>query len=184
MATIGYKWLFASLIISLFYVKPSGFGDAAVLHKWKKGSLHPFHVSTTEINHNAKDKSLEITCRIFTDDFEAILGKNYKTAVDLTHPKDRTATDKIVKDYILKHLQLGIDGNILSLSFLGFEIDNDAVNAYFEADNISSVKKVEVADSILYDQFTDQIGIVHVIVNGKRKSTELNYPNARVVFLF
>ena len=42
-------------------------------------SLHPFHVSTTEINQNAKDKILEISCRIFTDDFESILEKNYKT---------------------------------------------------------------------------------------------------------
>lgn len=80
MATIGYKWLSALLIMSLFYTNLPGFRDVSVLQTSNKGRLHPFHVSTTEINHNAKDKSLEITCRIFTDDFEAILGKNYKTA--------------------------------------------------------------------------------------------------------
>jgi hypothetical protein len=33
---------------------------------------HPFFISVTEINHNSGDKNLEISCKIFTDDF----GKN------------------------------------------------------------------------------------------------------------
>ncbi|WP_175270539.1 DUF6702 family protein [Mucilaginibacter humi] len=36
-----------------------------------KPAPHPLHVSTTDINYNAKEGKLEVTCTIFTDDFEA-----------------------------------------------------------------------------------------------------------------
>ena len=161
---------------------------AASLFKWLIvavfNMMHPFHVSTTEINHNAKDKTLEITCRIFTDDFENILRKNYNTKVDLSDEKLKEAMDKLVSDYVKKHLQLKVDQKAYSLSYLGFEIDHEAVNCYLEIDNISSVKKIEAVDSLMYDMYDDQIGIMHVTVNENRKSTKLDYPNTNAVFSF
>src|SRR5437868_3729191 len=62
---------------------------------------HPLHVSTTEINHNATDKSLEISCRLFVDDFEACLSKQYHTKVDLSAANVKTAMDSLVKKYLV-----------------------------------------------------------------------------------
>ena len=31
---------------------------------------HPFHVAVLTIDHNAGEQSLELTCKLFTDDFE------------------------------------------------------------------------------------------------------------------
>ncbi len=181
-----YKWLGFSLMASLLYMKSSNLQSFPESLHWGGGIPHPFHVSTTEINHNAKNKTLEISCRIFTDDFEAILEKNYKTKVDLTHPPaaNKAAIDKIVNDYVAKHLQLKADSKLVTLSYLGYEIDNDAVAVYLEVDNIPSVKKVETTDSILYDQFNDQMSIIHVIVGGNRKSTKLDYPDTNASFEF
>jgi hypothetical protein len=186
MATSVFKWLSVSFMISVLNVTPANFQSNAGSAVPGTEGRHPFHVSTTEINHNAKDKTLEVTCRIFTDDFEAILEKNYKTKVDLTHPAaaEKATIDKIVSDYIKKHLQLKADGKQVTLSYLGYEIDNDAAAVYLEVDNIPSVKKVETTDSILYDQFDDQIRIIHVIVGGNRKSDKLDYPDTQAVFQF
>ena len=74
------------------------------------GGSHPFHVSVMEINHNATDKTLEISCKIFTDDFEKVLAQNYKTKVDLINPPDRKAMDSVVKKYIFSHLSVSVDG--------------------------------------------------------------------------
>ena len=42
---------------------------ASLLHKWLlvgyMAVVHPFYVSVTEINHNAKDKTIEISCKTF-----------------------------------------------------------------------------------------------------------------------
>jgi hypothetical protein len=37
--------------------------------------VHPFYISMVEINHNAKDATVEISVRIFTEDFEKTLQK-------------------------------------------------------------------------------------------------------------
>ena len=89
MASSFYKWLLFPVL-------------GIVLSSAGLPKLHPFHVSVVEINHNATDKTLEISCKIFTDDFEKVLAQNYKTKVDLTNPPaaDRKAMDSVVKKYI------------------------------------------------------------------------------------
>ena len=67
MASSFYKWL----LIPVLGIVLSSAGPST--------RLHPFHVSVVEINHNATDKTLEISCKIFTDDFEKVLAQNYKT---------------------------------------------------------------------------------------------------------
>src|SRR4026207_1215483 len=80
---------------------------------------HPFHVSVVEIEHNAAEKTLEISCKIFTDDFEKILVKNYKTKVDLINPPDHKAMDTLVKKYLRSHLFINADGKPVNLTYLG-----------------------------------------------------------------
>ena len=185
MVTSVYKWLSISFLISFFsYAASNQQNHPESLRLRRMGWPHPFHVSTTEINHNAADKTLEITCRIFTNDFEAILKKNYNTKVDLSAEKEKEAMNKLVSDYIKKHLQLKADEKAVDLTYLGFEIDNEAVNCYLQIDNIPSVKRIEVVNSILYDLYEDQMSIVHVIIGGNRKSTKLEYPNTQTVFQF
>ena len=163
MASSFYKWLLIPLM-------------GIVLSSASPAKAHPFHVSVVEINHNATDKTLEISCKIFTDDFEKVLAQNYKLKVDLTNPPDRKAMDSVVKKYILSHFAVSVDGKPGTLSYLGFEKEAEAVYSYVQVDNVPSVKKVEFTDKLMQDMFTDQVNIVHVIVKGERKSTKLDYP--------
>jgi hypothetical protein len=111
----------------------------------EKGWLHPYYISVVEINHNPTDKTLEISCKIFTNDFEATLEKNYKTKVDLVNPPDKSAMDKLVSDYIKKRLSVKADNKSSSLSYVGFEKEDEAVYSYFQVDNVPAVKKIDVS---------------------------------------
>lgn len=145
---------------------------------------HPIYVSVTEIEYNAGDKNLEISCKIFTDDFETVLRQTYKTHVDLLQPKDKAAMNKQVSDYIQKHLLIRADGKPVPLQFLGYEQDEDGITSYFQHNPLASVKKLEVTDNILFEYKKEQINIIHVLVDGKQKSTKLLNPEARAVFEF
>jgi hypothetical protein len=180
MVTSVHKWFIAPLLAFCFL----GFNGGSSKTELPDAGRHPFHVSVTEIKHNSTDKILEITCKIFTDDFEAVLARNYKTKVDLVHPQDKAAMDKLVSDYIRHKLQVKTDGKLTVLNYVGYEVDHEAVNAYLEVDKVLAVKKIEVSDILLYDLYNDQIGIIHVIVNGNRKSTKLDYPNSQAAFSF
>jgi hypothetical protein len=176
MAVSVYKWLFLAILsINWPVFKPD---------------YHPFHVSVVEMNHNAAEKTLEISCKIFTDDFEKVLAQNYpkevgnKLRVDLINPPDRKAMDSLVKKYILSHLSIIVNGRSLNFSYLGFERDNEAIFSYIQAENIPSVKQMEITNKLMQDMFTDQVNIMHVIVNGERKSTKLDYPKNTASFSY
>ena len=86
--------------------------------------------------------------------------------------------------YILSHLSLRVNGKPVVLTYIGYENENEAAYGYIEVENVTSVSKLEITNSILYDKFDDQIGIMHVKVGGNRKSTKLNYPDKEAVFNF
>ena len=147
-------------------------------------SHHPIFVSVTEIEHNAKDKRLEISCKIFTDDFEKSLRNIYKTHIDLLDVKMKPIMNKLVNEYVQKHLQIKVDGRSLNLNYVGFENIEEAIYSYYQVDNINTVKKVEITNNILYEYKKEQFNLLHVIVGGKRQSTKLNYPESSAVMEF
>jgi len=183
-------------IVQTFVTKKIKVQMASSLNKWlfflvlsvvltsAKPADHPFHVSVTEINHNAGDKNLEISCKIFTDDFERILSKNYKAKVDLINPPNKAAMDSLVKKYILSHLSIHINGKVVALTYLGFENDKEAAYGYFEVNNTISASKIDITNNLMYDQFDDQVNIMHVIVGGQRKSDKVSYPEKSASFSF
>jgi hypothetical protein len=171
MVTILFKWCLASCFIL----------SAPVFNA---GSNHPIFMSVTEIEHNAKDKTVEVSCKIFTDDFEKALRKNYNGSIDLIKPKDKAAMDKLVGNYVKQHLQITVDGKQVDLKYIGYEIIEEGVESYYEVANIAVVKKIEVKDNILYEYKAEQISIIHTTVGGQRKSYRLNNPDSKAVFEF
>lgn len=171
MVSTFYKWLtipvLAMILLSASPAKP-----------------HPFHITVTEINHNAADKTLEISCKIFTDDFEKVLTKNYNTKVDLTNPPVKAKMDTLVKKYIQSHLAIKANGRPVSFSYVGFETESEASYGYIEVDNMPAVTKLEITNTLLYDMFDDQLSIMHITVGGNRKSTKLNYPDKELTVTF
>lgn len=165
-----YKWLLLSF--NLF----TGSGPAATPGS-ASAAVHPLYVSVTEINHNAADKNLEISCKIFTDDFEKALTSLYNKKVDLFNPKDKAETDRQVAEYVRKRLVIKLDGREVPLEFVGFERENDAIWSYFQSSVPVAPKRVEISNSILYELYEKQLNLMHVIVGGVRKSTRLNYPD-------
>jgi len=105
-----------------------------------------------------------------------VLVQNYNTRVDLINPPDRKAMDSVVKKYIVSHLSVSVDGKPGNFTYLGFERDAEAVYSFVQIDNVSSVKKIELINKLMHDLFTDQVNIMHIVVNGNRKSTKLDYP--------
>lgn len=169
MGTIYSKLLLVLLIFSSF--SPTG-------------DKHPLHVSTTEIEFNSKEKSLEISCRIFTDDFENVLAKQFKAKIDLNKPAMHKAMDELVKKYINANLQYKVNGKNFTATYIGFEKDNEATNVYLEIDNVQTLQSLSLTNSILYNLYDDQMNILHVEKLGARKSVRANYPTRELNVAF
>src|SRR6187549_1181533 len=103
--------------------------------------LHPIHISVSEINYSEKDKALQITSRIFIDDLElSIRAQRNEPELDLINPKNDLTTDKMVNEYVMKHLTVKLDGKVQKLTFLGMEREDPALICYIEIENVKKFK--------------------------------------------
>jgi hypothetical protein len=171
-AFLGKPLLYCYILTGLFFYK-----------KPVETKFHPLHVSTTDVSFNAKDGQLEVICTIFTDDFELALEKLYHSKADLAKPEMHAAMDALVKSYINSHLQLKTTA-ALPLSYIGFEINREAVNVYLESGKIATPKRIDAQVTLLQSLYNDQLNIVHMTVNGTRKSTRLDAPDKTVTQTF
>lgn len=135
-------------------------------------AYHKFYVSVTQINYSNKEESLQITSRIFIDDFENVLKERYGVTLDLgTHQEAKTAIIMIER-YLNTRFTIHINGKKQELHFLGKEYENDVVKTYIEIKNtpLSSLKSIKVESNILYDLFQEQQNIIHFNINNRKKS--------------
>ena len=184
MAGSLFKWL-SAVVLALFLVSGApARQDVPARHSLYPAPVHPLYISVTEISHNPKDKILEISCKIFTNDLETVLEKGAKTKVDLSNAANKAATDKLIDEYVEKHLRLKVDGRAAGLHFVGSEKEMDGTWSYFQVNDVPVVKRIDVVNDLLYDAFNQQINIMHVTVGGQRKSTRLDYPEAGASFQF
>ncbi len=146
--------------------------------------FHPFYVSVTEINHSQKTKTVQVSVRIFFDDFESALDKRYKTNINILKPKDRKQVDMLISDYIKSHLEIKANTKLLTLEYLGYQIEEDAAWCYFESEKVESIEKLDIQNNILFEQHDSQINMIHATVKGRRKSTKLENPESNVSFSY
>ncbi len=139
---------------------------SAVIWLWM-ALFHPFFISLTEIRYNPSSKKLEMAQKIFWDDLEVALGSEFKEKVDFLKPKDKAKLENQIKTYLLKHNQVWVNGKSVTLTYLGYEVEEDAAWFYLESSATELPKSVEVRNTLLLEDFDGQQNIVHVYNQSK-----------------
>ena len=139
--------------------------------------LHPYHVGSVELNYNQKSKTFEVTGRFFMDDLENAVNKKYGKNLHFLDQKSEKEMNILLKNYTSEYLKLKVNNQALPLNFVGYQEDKESVDLFLESAAVTNPKKIETAVSLLYNLFDDQMNIIHIIINGQRKSEKLSYPN-------
>lgn len=140
-----------------------------VILGWKV-LFHPFYLSLSEIRYIHSSQSLEISQRIFWDDFEIALTDLHQTKIDFLNPQDEVALDSMVKEYFLENYHIVINGKKTTLNYLGFEIEDDAAWFYLEAKGVPVPETASVKSSVLLAHFETQQNIINFYVDKNPKS--------------
>lgn len=173
MAASWYRWFVRTGLLVVLFLSNTSF-------KW-----HPFFVSVTEMEYNATEKTLEISCKVFTDDLEKALTKFTSGKVDVYNPKDKSVLEKQIASYISKHLVVKVDGKPVLLDCIGYEIEAQSTLSYYQVNQVMTApRKIEFQNTIFYPDIEKQIGIMHVSVGGSRKSLKVDYPESYALFEF
>lgn len=132
--------------------------------------VHPFYISLTEIRYNPKEKSLEISQKIFRDDLENAFTEQYKAKVNFLTPGNKADLEKKIKKYILENNEIYINGQKIELNYLGYEIEEEAVWFYLEALKIPIPKTADIRNSILHKNFDTQQNVINFYLSKNPKS--------------
>ena len=138
--------------------------------------LHAFHTSITEMRYNPKQKSFEISLRVFTDDFEKTLSSNNQNKKFVIENNDKN--DVFIESYIRKHFVVKTPKNQkLIYQYVGKEKEGDATWIYLEMPINESLKGSKIQNDVLIDMFEDQTNIVNIFMNNDKKSYLYNIKN-------
>ncbi len=151
---------------------------------WMLTAMHPFFISVIEIEHNAKDATIEISARTYTDDLEKMIQKEFNVKLDLNQATQKEQANLYINKYFQKKLVLHSNGIKYNMEFVGYEIQKESTWSYFEIKQVKPVKQLNVFCEILFGIDPNQINIVHATVGGQRKSFELASPKNATQFNF
>jgi hypothetical protein len=157
---------FILLALFFFPTQPQQSGNPVV--------LHPFHTSLTEIQYNAREKSLEITIRMFTDDLETALTKfNNGQKIMIGGKNDNS--NAILSKYIQQHFAIITpQKQKKTLNVLGKELEGDATWIYVEVPDTAIIKDHILQNDLMQELFDDQTNLVNFFYSGNKKTFLFN----------
>ncbi|PXX26796.1 DUF6702 family protein [Arenibacter sp. ARW7G5Y1] len=133
---------------------------------------HKFYISVTSVEYSDKDRALQITTRVFIDDFEKMLQERYGIQGNLATKDESPQVNEFIGKYLKAKFSLEVNGQNVSYDVLGKKYDNDIMILYLEVPKIdfNSISTISVQNEVLMDMFMEQKNVVHFKLGNQKKS--------------
>ncbi len=131
---------------------------------------HDLHLSKMDLKYDTEEKAIQIVINVFVDDLEAALAERGNDNLKILTEKEAIETDSLILDYFYDMLDLEVDREPVSLTFVGKESSEDFMAAwcYLEVPDVENIKKLTLSNQVLLDQFDDQRNVVIIKKDRKR----------------
>ncbi len=138
-------------------------------------ALHPVHLSVTNIEHT--NKGFEISVRLFEDDFQKNIYRNYGVNLNLGKPNELPDADKYINLYISSHFKLFANGKQISsgkFKLKSREIKDVTLWLHYSVKYTQKLNKIKIENSLMTDLFSDQKNLVIFTSGNFQKPLEFN----------
>lgn len=133
-------------------------------------STHKFYVGVFEVDYKSEKKAFQITSRIFIDDIEAALEAKYKKKLHLATNKEISNSKDLIATYFKEKFKIDINNKDSEMVFLALEYEDDVLICYHKINHSGKIKSLNIYNSILIEQFSEQQNLVHSSINGNKNS--------------
>mgnify|MGYP004062477861 CR=1 FL=1 len=147
-----------------------------------QATTHPYYVSTLEIDYRPNRAALQITLRVFTDDWQLMLNTHYDKNLRLDPDTDKEQVVIHSTDYLQQYLELNLNNTNVTPIVLGKEYQNDQLVLYLEVTGVAELQTLTVSNRILFAELEGQQNIVRIKTPTKRKSYLQSQGKARDIF--
>ncbi|KKN84681.1 hypothetical protein LCGC14_0286480 [marine sediment metagenome] len=133
---------------------------------------HKFYISVTNVDYSIKDESVQIITRVFIDDINSVIKERYGFPAKLGSDQESDMDKEYLEKYLRTKFLVEINGETVKYDFIGSKYDTDMVLCYLEVPNIplKDLKQIAIENEVLTDIYDDQQNVVHMKINGKKKS--------------
>ncbi|MGE0090169.1 MAG: DUF6702 family protein [Bacteroidales bacterium] len=135
-------------------------------------NIHPVHVSVANIEYSKDLNKINISIKIFEDDFRLLFFHLNQVEVDLRIESNYNKYNNLIKSYFNDHFKLSTNSNdILNLEITSWKINEDAIWFYFDTKVEKDISLLKISNSLLLDLYFDQKNLVII----KTPNHELGY---------
>jgi hypothetical protein len=136
---------------------------------------HPLKMAYTAVKFNPEKQVFEISQRVFQDDFEMTLEKNYgyKGGDVFTNQKS-AATLEAVNVFFDKNFSISFDGKKLKHRYIRTEQKHDmGIIIYYETEKIdaANIKSIKIYNFIMMESFKEQVNMLNINIDDIFKRT-------------
>lgn len=139
-------------------------------------SPHPLHLTVSEAHYRKDKKTIEVSVKLFFDDFERALSSKEENAIYLC-PDSANKHYYTVDQYFKENYSLKINNQLEEFELLGYECEKELVYVYLEFIDIKKVNSVSIDNKLLFDIFLDQTNLMHFHAYGE-SNTLLTQPKS------
>jgi hypothetical protein len=136
--------------------------------------FHDFHVSVCDVEFNEQSKSIQVSQRIFLNDFEQALNKKYAVNLIIDDKSTLAYRDSLIQAYLFENIKLKVDGKEKKRVYVGSEIEEDAIWCFIEYVGVKKYKSITITSTVLLETFEDQANIIHFAYGDREKSIKLD----------
>lgn len=133
-------------------------------------SLHKFYVSIYQVDFAPQKKRFEITARIFNDDLNLALEKEFKAKISIGEANESEQDVVFLKNYLKKHFRFFVDGKEKEVVFVNKEIDQNVVIVYLKVNDVTRFKNIKISNNALLDLYDEQQNIIQTHFYNQKKN--------------
>jgi len=149
---------------------PFSFDEIRTTGKSENNNLHKYYISVSNATYNKSAKSMQMVTRFFIDDMEDVLNSRIENPIVLGDKSTIEEVYPLLKSYIAKKLEVQINGVNSIPSFIGAEYESDQIVLYIELPSPKMPKVITMRFNAFIELFEEQKNLVHMKINGVRRS--------------
>jgi len=148
------------------------------------GNNHPVHVSIANIDYSKEIGQINVSIKIFEDDFRLLFFHLNQVEVDLKAESNYDKHKDLIISYFNNHFKLEVNNkDDLELVITKWKINEEAIWFYFEIQVKNEIKLIKVSNSLLLDLYFDQKNLVILKTPDKELGLQFDYKNTEKIIL-
>ena len=137
--------------------------------------LHPVHVSVTNLDLDPVRGKVELSVKIFADDFQDLILHKYGVQLNIIEEEDPGDKIAAVNEYMQEALQLVFNGNeTADLQFVDAKLNEEAIWLFYKYEHQNKIRKVDIVNRVMLEKFRDQTNLMIVTYNNKQNGYRLD----------